>query len=152
MGEAARELLASREDVWAYFVEPRHLSDWWPGIRTVEPDRRGFAQGARWRVMAVEEPNFSLLPTRRDRGSLVEQTLVVHEVAPYEFWAWELVGTVSRGRLAQSRRVRVAVSVVTLDQTRVTVGVTGRGNARDRRLAEAALDRLYDLVQTTATS
>src|SRR5207249_873445 len=48
--EAARELLASRADVWAFLSEPYRLSDWWPGILGLEPDRRGFAPGARWKV------------------------------------------------------------------------------------------------------
>ena len=34
-----------RADVWAFLAEPYHLSDWWPGITGVEPDRRGFAPG-----------------------------------------------------------------------------------------------------------
>jgi uncharacterized protein YndB with AHSA1/START domain len=29
--EAARELLASRADVWAFLSEPYNLPDWWPG-------------------------------------------------------------------------------------------------------------------------
>ena len=33
--EAARELLAPREDVWAFLAEPHHLADWWPGIAAV---------------------------------------------------------------------------------------------------------------------
>ena len=151
MGEVARELLASREDVWTFLAEPRHLADWWPGIRSVTPDRRGFAAGARWNVMAIEEPNFAFLPTRRDRGSLVEQTLVVHEVAPYERWEWELVRTVSRGRIAPPKRVSVTLFHASDDRTRVTIEVTGLGRARDRRLASAALTRLFDLVQTAAT-
>jgi uncharacterized protein YndB with AHSA1/START domain len=52
---ASRELLASPEDVWRYLSEPYHLSDWWPRVATVEPDRRGFAAGARWRVRSSEQ-------------------------------------------------------------------------------------------------
>ena len=47
---ARRVLLAPVEDVWAFVAEPYHLSDWWPGISGVEPDRRGLAAGARWKV------------------------------------------------------------------------------------------------------
>src|SRR5947199_3557933 len=48
------ELLASRTDVWSFLAEPYHLSDWWPGITGVEPDRRAFAPGARWKVLATK--------------------------------------------------------------------------------------------------
>ena len=48
--EAARRLLAPREDVWAFLAEPHNLADWWPGIAAVEPDRRGLAAGARWQI------------------------------------------------------------------------------------------------------
>ena len=43
-------------DVWGFLAEPYHLSDWWPGILGVEPDRRGFAPGARWRVIGRDRP------------------------------------------------------------------------------------------------
>src|SRR3982751_6858053 len=45
-----RELLAPREDVWSFLAEPYHLADWWPGVHGVQPDRRGLAPGARWRL------------------------------------------------------------------------------------------------------
>ena len=47
-------LLAARSDVWSFLAEPHHLADWWPRIRGVQPDRRGFAPGARWGVMTLE--------------------------------------------------------------------------------------------------
>ena len=50
MRESSLELLAPRADVWAFLAEPYHLSDWWPGITGVDPDLRGFAPGARWRI------------------------------------------------------------------------------------------------------
>ena len=49
---ATRELLAPREEVWRFLVEPHHLPDWWPGVRGVHPDRRGLAPGARWQLTA----------------------------------------------------------------------------------------------------
>jgi uncharacterized protein YndB with AHSA1/START domain len=49
--KAERELLATPGDVWALLAEPRHLSDWWPGYRTIRPDRRGLEPGARWEVV-----------------------------------------------------------------------------------------------------
>jgi uncharacterized protein YndB with AHSA1/START domain len=43
-------LLSPVEDVWRLVGEPFHLPDWWPGYTRVQPDRRGFAEGARWTV------------------------------------------------------------------------------------------------------
>jgi len=53
------ELLASRADVWSFLAEPYHLADWWPGITGVEPDLRGFAAGARWKVIATRRNVFA---------------------------------------------------------------------------------------------
>src|SRR5439155_21205797 len=53
---AARELLASREDVWEFIADPGHFADWWPGVAAVEPDRRGLAEGARWTIRSTERP------------------------------------------------------------------------------------------------
>ena len=58
--DAERVLLAPIDDVWAFLAEPYHLADWWPGISGVEPDRRGLAPGARWKVHRAEPPR--LLP------------------------------------------------------------------------------------------
>ena len=59
---ASRELLAPREDVWAFVAEPHHFPDWWPGIGGVQPDRLGFAEGARWRVTGIERPTLLRRP------------------------------------------------------------------------------------------
>ena len=63
--EAARVLLAPREDVWALVSEPFHLPDWWPAYTGVEPDRRGLAENARWTVVRSRRPGF----VRRPHGS-----------------------------------------------------------------------------------
>lgn len=43
-------------DVWAVLSKPYHLSDWWLGYSGVEPDRRGLAAGARWKVVRRRTP------------------------------------------------------------------------------------------------
>ena len=55
--QASRELLASRADVWKVLAEPYNLASWWPGIGGLEPDRRGFAAGARWHVVGRDRPS-----------------------------------------------------------------------------------------------
>ena len=129
MTEASLELLAPRADVWAFLAEPYHLPDWWPGITGVEPDRRGFSPGARWRVQATRRNVFT---GRRN----LETMVLVREIDLYERWTWHL--------LKPATDVEVRLQAVAEDRTRVTVGVS-RGNP------EVAVRRLYDLVQTAAS-
>ena len=138
MRTASRELLASRADVWAFLAEPYHLSDWWPRIRGVEPDRRGFAPGARWRVLALER--MPLMGWREPRNPI---TLVIGEIEPYERWTWHLTGS-------SPIDVEVRLSAAAPDRTVVTIGVAGNRFAAPAKLARQAADRLYDLVQTAA--
>jgi len=128
VNHASLELLAPRTDVWAFLAEPYHLSDWWPGITGVDPDLRGFAPGARWKVHATKRNIFT--------GRRVVETLVlIREIDPYERWTWHL--------LAPATDVEVRLRALTESRTLVTVGVS-RGNPA------VAVKRLYDLVQTAA--
>ena len=126
--ESSLELLAPREDVWAFLAEPYHLSDWWPGITGVEPDWRGFTPGARWKVHATRRNVFA-------GRQAVETMLLVREIDLYERWSWHL--------LAPATDTEVRLRSPAPDRTLVTVTTTGRG-------AKAAVQRLYDLVQTAA--
>jgi uncharacterized protein YndB with AHSA1/START domain len=126
---ATLELLASREDVWAFLAEPYHLSDWWPGITGVEPDRRGFAPGARWKALATKRNVFvGPRPT--------ETMILIREIDLYERWSWHM--------LRPKTDVEIRLRSVGEDRTAVTVA-TNRGSA------SRAVQRLYDLVQTAAT-
>jgi uncharacterized protein YndB with AHSA1/START domain len=125
---ASRELLAPRSDVWAFIAEPYHLSDWWPGITGVEPDRRGLAPGARWKVI-VASKNIFVGVRRR------ETMLLVRIVEPYERFAWHL--------LSPTEDAEVSLAAVGQERTRVTVTAS-------RSSPERALQHLYDLVQTAA--
>jgi uncharacterized protein YndB with AHSA1/START domain len=126
--EASLELLAGRSDVWAFIAEPYHLSDWWPGITGVEPDRRGLAPGARWKVISSKH---NILAGRRP----FETMLLVRDVEPFE----RLTFHVLKPKLDAEVRLRTTAS----DRTLVTV-LSSRGRA------ERAVKRLYDLVQTAA--
>jgi len=128
---ASRELLAPRADVWGFFAEPYHLADWWPGILGVEPDRRGFAPDARWKVRLRTQNIFT------GRG-LRETMLLVRTIEPYERWTFHI--------LATKLDVELRLQAVAADRTLVTCTTSGR-----RRLPEQALQRLYDLVQTAAS-
>jgi uncharacterized protein YndB with AHSA1/START domain len=126
---ATLELLAPRSDVWAFLAEPYHLSDWWPGITGVEPDRRGFAPGARWKVLATKRNVFvGPRPT--------ETMLLIREIEEYERWTWHV--------LAPKTDVEIRLKSAGPAKTLVTIS-TSRGSASH------AVQRLYDLVQTAAT-
>ena len=134
---ASLVLLAPLADVWSYVSDPHHLADWWPGLGAVEPDRRGFAAGARWRVRSAEP---SLL-----RRAEADETLLVTVVEPASRFAFELV----RARVRVELSLAAAGADRTLAELRVQEPFT-LGFSRGRR-AKEALDRLYDLVQTAAT-
>jgi hypothetical protein len=160
MKEASRELLASREDVWKFLAEPHHLSDWWPGITGVGPDRRGFATGARWDVLLVEEGLGAARGSarRRPTGPRVTATLLVTGVALFEEWSWQLIRNGRSARNFSPIDVAVRLRWIEHDRTLVTVGVSATDSLsrllfrnRDERTARTAVNRLYDLVQTAAT-
>ena len=128
MSESSLELLAPRADVWGFLAEPYHLSDWWPGITGVDPDLRGFAPGARWKVHSTRRNIFT--------GSRTVETMVlIREIEPYERWSWHL--------LQPATDVEIRLRAVAATRTLVSVSAT-RGNAA------VAVKRLYDLVQTAA--
>jgi hypothetical protein len=135
--QASRELLASRSDVWKFLTEPFHLADWYPGISGVTPDRRGSAAGARWQIVASNEP--TLLRKPRAPG-----TLVVTASDEPRLFAFEL--------LAEKLRVTVELEAATADRTVATVTVEGPWLIAYRRsLARRAVNRLYALCQTAAS-
>jgi hypothetical protein len=135
--QASRELLAPRPEVWAFLAEPYHLPDWYPGVSGVTPDRRGAAAGARWQVVASNEPTLFRKPA--STGTLV----VIASDSPRLF-AFQLV--------ADKLDVRVDLEATAEDRTRATVTVEGPWLIAYRRsLARRAVDRLHALCQTAAT-
>jgi uncharacterized protein YndB with AHSA1/START domain len=131
---AERVLLAPVGDVWAFVAEPYHLSDWWPGITGVDPDRRGMAAGARWKVLG---PSYLRKPEAAG-------ILLVHAVVPRELFSFELA--------SDGIGVVVFLEAADAGRTRVTISVEGRFViGRRRRLAVHAVNRLYELVQTAAS-
>jgi uncharacterized protein YndB with AHSA1/START domain len=139
---ATRELLAPVEDVWAFIAEPYHLSDWWPGVSGVEPDRRGLAPGARWRLRGATRPGDGLgLLATMTRAPSAAGTLLVLEVVPGERVRFHFVQDRIDAdlQLARSRPERTrAALVVEAPFLRVR-----------RTLPTRALARLHALVQTS---
>jgi uncharacterized protein YndB with AHSA1/START domain len=133
---ASRELLASREDVWAFIAEPRHFADWWPGISAVQPDRLGVAEGARWQIITADRP--TLLRRATSSGMLL-----VRAVRAPELFGWTLTGDHidAELRLEASGEDRT-VAALELE----TPWLFGFRRALPRR----ALTRLHALCQTAA--
>lgn len=134
---AHRELLASREDVWRFLSEPTRLADWWPGVHGVNPDRRGLAPGARWRIH-TGRPNTFIGP----KFSL-ESTIVFVDVEPPSHVSWQFV---------QDRYdVELTLTETSPERTRadLTVSAPMLSGLR-RRLPYRALSQLYALCQTGA--
>jgi uncharacterized protein YndB with AHSA1/START domain len=135
---AKRELLASRADVWAFLAEPRHLADWWPGVADVRPDRRGFAEGARWEIVGSHRPTMF-------RQAASSGMLQVRAVQPYERFAYYLTGD----HLDVDIRLRSTAE----DRTEALISVEGTFMfGMSRSLPRRALGRLYALCQTAADS
>jgi uncharacterized protein YndB with AHSA1/START domain len=133
---ASRELLAAREDVWAFVAEPHHFPNWWPGIGVVQPDRRGFAEGARWRISGTDRP--TLLRHATSSG-----TLLVTGIESPERFAWTLTGDHVDAELRLEER-GPGRTVATLDLE--APWLYGFSRALPRR----ALTRLHALCQTAA--
>ena len=135
--EAARELLAPREDVWAFLAAPHHLPDWWPGLAAVQPDRRGFAPGARWEVHGTNRPSLFRRPSPSGM-------LLVLAIEPLERWAFQLTG--------ERLEVEIRLSVAAPDRTVAVMSVTGPWLiGLGKSLPRSALARLHALCQTAAS-
>ncbi len=132
---AERTLLAPLEDVWAFVAEPYHLSDWFPGVAGVRPDRRGLAPGARWQVVGPEQPSFLRRPDAAG-------TLLVLDVVPMRRVAFQLTG--------QRLDAELELEVLAPDRTRARLTVEAPFLMVQRSFPTLALSRLYDLVQTAA--
>jgi uncharacterized protein YndB with AHSA1/START domain len=144
---AERTLLAPVDDIWAFLAEPYHLSDWWPGVAGIEPDRRGLAPGARWKIRGADVIPSGPLPffgpgmLRRPGAA---GTLLVTEVVPGRRVAFQLV----------DERLTAELELEPIDslRTRVRLAVEAGWGTLRRSFPHRALGRLYDLVQTSVES
>jgi uncharacterized protein YndB with AHSA1/START domain len=134
---AKKELLAPRADVWAFLSEPTRLPDWWPGLRGVHPDRRGFAPGARWQTQGEGKTN-PLVGPKAD----VTGTIVFLEIQPPELARWQFVNA----NIDVELRLGETAPDRTLAELRIEVPIL----SGQRRLPAKALSRLFALCQTAA--
>jgi uncharacterized protein YndB with AHSA1/START domain len=132
---AARTLLAPPDDVWKFLADPYNLADWWPGVAGVEPDRRGLAPGARWRVLGPNEPSYFRKPQ-------MTGMLVVLDVVPLQRLAFQLTGD----------RIEAELTLQPADDDRTDVTLTVEAPFRiglRRRFPVQALARLHSLLRTS---
>ena len=135
---ADRVLLAPLADVWAFLAEPYNLADWFPGVSGVEPDRRGLAPGARWKVIGPNEPSYFRRPQ-------APGTLLIVEVVPLERIAFELTGD----------RISADLTLRALEQDRTEASLVVDGPwliGLKRSFPRRALDRLHGLLRTGETA
>ena len=129
---AERVLCAPLEDVWTFLAEPFNLSDWWPTISGVEPDRRGLAPGARWKVVAPSEPSLFRKPQ-------ASGTLIVLDVVPMRRIAFQL----------PAEHVDAELELEPVDENRTKAVLTVEGSWLMRgSFPRRALDRLDSLLRT----
>jgi uncharacterized protein YndB with AHSA1/START domain len=133
---ASRELLASRDDVWAFIAEPHHFADWWPGVIAVQPDRRGVAEGARWHVQSPDRPTLF-------RRATSSGMLLVRAVRAPELFAWTLTGDHIDAELRLEERTDERTLAVLELEAPWLYGFS-------RALPQRALTRLHALCQTAA--
>ena len=130
---ADRVLLAPLDDVWAFLAEPYNLADWWPGVSGVEPDRRGLAAGARWKVVGPNQPSYFRRPQATG-------TLVVIAVQPRERLAFQLTGD----------HLDAELTMRALDESRTEVSLVVDGPfliGLRRGFPRLALERLHSLLR-----
>lgn len=133
---ATRDLLAPRADVWRFVSEPFNLPDWWPGVSGLQPDRRGFAPGARWQVLGDNRPSLLRKPN-------MSGTLVVMAVERYERFAFHLTG--------ERLDVELVLAELEPEVTRARLTVSGPFLVGLKRsMPTKALTRLHGLLQTAA--
>jgi hypothetical protein len=137
---ASRELLAPREEVWRFLAEPHHLSDWWPGVHGVRPDRRGLAPGARWQLTAG--PQTGGLMGAFLRSPEAAGTLVVLDVRTNELVRLLFVD--------DRIEAEILLEAARESHTRVMLAIEGPWLRVNRSLPRRALNRLYSLCQTAA--
>jgi uncharacterized protein YndB with AHSA1/START domain len=137
---ASRELLAPREEVWRFLAEPHHLSDWWPGVQGVRPDRRGLAPGARWQLSAG--PQSGGLITAFVRSPQAAGTLVVLDVRTNELARFLFVD--------ERIEAEIQLEPAPESHTRATLTIDAPWLRVNRSLPRRALNRLYNLCQTAA--
>lgn len=137
---ATQELLAPPGDVWKFLAEPNHLSDWWPGVHGVRPDRRGLAPGARWEV-TVRPQGRGILGSFLG-GPKTTRMLMILEVRTNELVRFMFT--------EDHLEAELVLEPSGEEHTQATLTVDGSWLRLNASLPRSALSKLHALCQTAA--
>jgi carbon monoxide dehydrogenase subunit G len=147
---ATRELLAPRDDVWAFVSTPGRLADWWPGVFAVQD------QGDHWTIEGEERGGLTGVASPGDDereenvrvGLSSPGSLELHfERSGYDaHLALEATG---EKRTTATLTIDVEDAHETAAERLEEVAALAFTGPTDA-FAESILDRLYDLCQTGA--
>jgi len=147
---ATRELLAPRDDVWAFVSTPGRLADWWPGVFAAQ------GEGDHWTIEGDERAGLTRVASPGDDER--EETVNVGLNPPGSLeLRFERSGYHVHLALEATgaQRTTTTLTIEQQDQQETlaerleeVVGLALRGP--DDAFAESILDRLYELCQTGA--
>jgi uncharacterized protein YndB with AHSA1/START domain len=147
---ATRELLAPRDDVWAFVSTPGRLADWWPEVFAAQ------VEGDHWTIEGDERAGLTRVASPGDDER--EETVHVGLNPPgsielrFErsgYRANLALGAIGAQRTTATLTIERQDPEETLaERLEEVVGLAVTGP--DDAFAESILDRLYELCQTGA--
>lgn len=149
---ATRELLASRDDVWAFVSNAGRLSDWWPGVLGAQDN------GGTWTIEGDERPGLGVFAGGTETEDESRQETVGVEKDPPGRLQLRFQQTGYHLDLAldatAANRTTATATVINENKhdslfERVEESVLSGGGPA-HVFAASLLDRLYELCQTGA--
>jgi hypothetical protein len=147
---ATRELLAPRDDVWAFVSTPGRLADWWPGVFAAQD------QGDHWTIEGEERAGLTQVASPGDDerqesvcvGLNPPGSLELH-FARSGYDARLVLEATGEKRTTATLTIDVADAHETVAERLEEVAGLAFAGPTDA-FAESILDRLYELCQTGA--
>jgi carbon monoxide dehydrogenase subunit G len=147
---ATRELLAPRDDVWAFVSTPGRLADWWPGVFAAQAD------GDHWTIEGDERAGLTRVASPGDDEREETVHVVLNPPSSLELRfersgyhvhvALEATGAERTTATLTIERQDPEETVAERLEEVVGLALTGPDDA----FAESILNRLYELCQTGA--
>ena len=153
---ATRELLAPRDDVWAFVSAADRLPDWWPGIVGAQDD------GATWMIEGDERPGLGSYAGGSAPGPEGRsETVAVEKNAPgFLRLSFQQTGYELELALEATAPNRTTATLTLANETahhslfgrlgEAAEEVVLSGGGSHQTLAESLLEHIYELCQTGA--
>ena len=153
---ATRELLAPRDDVWAFVSAADRLPDWWPGIVGAQDD------GATWTIEGDERPGLGSYAGGSAPGPEGRsETVAVEKNAPgFLRLSFQQTGYELELALEATAPNRTTATLTLANETghhslfgrlgEAAEQVVLSGGGSHQTLAESLLEHIYELCQTGA--